>query len=85
MSNIAEGLERDGKREFVNFLSLAKGSAGELRSQMYIALDQNYITQEEFSGIYDKIVQNCRLISGLMKYLNQSNVGGQKFKSVSKT
>lgn len=85
MSNIAEGFERDGRREFVNFLSIAKGSAGELQSHLYIALDQKYVTEEEFRLVYDKSLQNCRLISGLIKYLNQSEVPGHKFRSATKT
>jgi four helix bundle protein len=85
MSNIAEGFERDGRREFVNFLSMAKGSSGELRSQRYVALDQEYISEQEFTRIYDKTIQNCRLISGLIKYLNGSEVPGRKFRSVAKT
>jgi four helix bundle protein len=44
MANIAEGFERDGDREFVNYLSIAKGSAGETRSLLYVAMDQGYIT-----------------------------------------
>ena len=79
MSNVAEGFERDGDKEFANFLSIAKGSAGETRSLLYVALDQEYITKNEFGFLYDKAVENSRVISGLSSYLRASEFKGRKF------
>jgi len=79
-SNIAEGFEREGNREFVQFLSNSKGSCGEVRDQLYVALDEQYITAEQFESLYDNAVEVNRIISGFMKYLRSSELRGNKFK-----
>jgi four helix bundle protein len=81
LSNIAEGFERDGNREFVHFLSLSKGSNGELRSQLFIALDQNYITEDQFSRLNQSAIEIAKKTSTLMDYLKKSDFAGTKFKS----
>jgi four helix bundle protein len=66
MSNLAEGFERGGDKEFVQFLSNAKGSYGEVRSQLYPALDEEYLTQGEFDELCNLCLDVSRLISGFM-------------------
>jgi four helix bundle protein len=80
MSNIAEGFERGGDKEFIQFLANAKGSCSEVRCQLYAALDEKYLTQAEFKELYNNSVEISRLISGLMRYLHRSELKGSKFK-----
>jgi four helix bundle protein len=81
VSNIAEGFERDGDKEFVQFLSMAKGSCGEVRAQLCLALDQKYISENEFQDLTAKAIQLSRVISGLIRYLRQSQFSGKKYKT----
>jgi four helix bundle protein len=81
MSNIAEGFERGGDKEFLQFLSIAKGSCGEVRAQLYAALDEKYLTAEQFKNICDRCIEVSRLISGFMTYLRRSELKGSKFKT----
>lgn len=80
MSNIAEGFERGGTAEFIQFLCFAKGSAGELQSQLYVALDQRYISEEEFKSLRAIAESTKRLIGGLLTYLRGSGLKGVKYK-----
>lgn len=80
MSNIAEGFERGGDNEFLQFVSLAKGSSGEVRAQLYVALDAGYIDQQTFSRLSDMATQINRMLAGLMKYLRSSELKGSKYK-----
>jgi four helix bundle protein len=80
MSNITEGFERNGTKEFIQFLAIAKGSVGEVRSQLYISMDQNYIPQKTFTHLNEFMVETGRMIGGLMNYLRKSRIKGNKFK-----
>ena len=80
-SNIAEGFDRGGNREFVQFLAIARGSVSELKSQLYTALDAGYVDQKEFAELYQLAHSVVLLIGGFIKYLQQSELSGQKFKT----
>lgn len=80
MSNIAEGFERGGDKEFAQFLSNAKGSCGEVRCQLYAALDEKHLTDTQFDELYERSLEVSRLISGFMAYLRRSDLRGNKFK-----
>jgi four helix bundle protein len=79
ISNIAEGFERDGNKEFIQFLSQAKGSTGEVMSQLYVAFEQQYVDESNFYRIRSMMLQVIRMIESLIAYLRASQHKGKKF------
>lgn len=71
ISNVAEGFERNGSKEFARFLTMAKGSAGEIRAQLYIAHELKYITTSEFDKLHNEINMISKQLSSLINYLKK--------------
>jgi four helix bundle protein len=84
VSNIAEGFEREGNNQFIYFLLIAKASAGELRAQLYISRNQNYISQNEFDSINNKVIEVSKIISGFISYLRLQKKNSIESKKLSK-
>jgi four helix bundle protein len=81
MANIAEGFERNGRSEFIQFLSIAKGSVGEVRSHLYVAGDQGYIGGDLLRSLVADTEEIGRMVGGLIDYLRRSRIRGAKYRS----
>ena len=79
MANIAEGFEREGNKEFRQFLATAKGSAGEVKALLYVALDAGLTSTEQFQRISALANEVSRLLAGFLRYLKTSDKKGSKF------
>lgn len=80
MDNIAEGFERGTKAEFIVFLGYAKGSCGELRSQLYRSLDRQYINQDQFETLIIMAKRISAMIQKFIEYLRKTNIKGNRHK-----
>ena len=79
MANIAEGFEREGNKEFRQFLATAKGSAGEVKALLYVAMDAGLTSMEQFQRIRTLADETSRLLAGFLRYLKTSDKKGSKF------
>ena len=79
MDNIAEGYERDGNKEFINFLYFSKGSCGEVRSQIIRASDVGFLDPETSAKLYQECIEISRLLSSLILSIKKSGISGKKY------
>ncbi len=80
MDNIAEGFERGSKLELINFITIAKGSCAEVKSQLYRIKDRGFINEERFEEVFKISEEIGSMLGGWIKYLNQTEIKGPKFK-----
>jgi four helix bundle protein len=79
MSNIAEGFDREGNKELIQSLTIAKGSTSELKSQLYVAVDASHIPQQKFDELFVLSEEVTRLIGGFIRHLKASDLRGRKY------